>query len=588
MTALPSNLSSFFYYFLKRYRFKIFIYCLAAILFSLIQIYIRPQLVRIILNAIAITPSSKIINALFTPFLLYNVMIFGRMIVNRSQQLILLSITPEIRKNIIDSMMIYVQKHSYQYFQNERTGTIANRINDVNQNTIRILESFGKDILMPVFSIIFSCLAVYTIHSGLVMILLTWLIALFLIKHSVYSTTQTYANSLATSMSQAVGRIVDILSNIINVKLFARTDFESKHLSQNLYQIEEADKRLRAFNLKTNLFAGILASLMVSASLGFLIYEASLDKVSVGDFGFLFILNNTIIDMVWNMTTDIHKFFENLGTIQQGLSVITKPNDIVDAPNAKAIKISKGLIEVERVNFSYKKDSTLFQNLNLKINAGEKIGLVGYSGSGKSSFAHLLLRLFDLNSGVISIDGQDIKTCTQNSLRNQISMIPQDTSLFNRTLYENIQYGDPNATKQQIEDACKKAHLHDFILTLNQGYQTMVGERGVKLSGGQRQRIAIARAILKNAPILILDEATSSLDSLTEEYIQKSLEQLMKGKTCIVIAHRLSTLLKMDRIVVFDKGKIIQDGTIEELKAKKGLFQKLWNNQMAGFLPDKH
>lgn len=515
-------------------------------------------------------------------------MIFGRMIVNRSQQLILLSITPEIRKNIIDSMMIYVQKHSYQYFQNERTGTIANRINDVNQNTIRILESFGKDILMPVFSIIFSCLAVYTIHSGLVMILLTWLIALFLIKHSVYSTTQTYANSLATSMSQAVGRIVDILSNIINVKLFARTDFESKHLSQNLYQIEEADKRLRAFNLKTNLFAGILASLMVSASLGFLIYEASLDKVSVGDFGFLFILNNTIIDMVWNMTTDIHKFFENLGTIQQGLSVITKPNDIVDAPNAKAIKISKGLIEVERVNFSYKKDSTLFQNLNLKINAGEKIGLVGYSGSGKSSFAHLLLRLFDLNSGVISIDGQDIKTCTQNSLRNQISMIPQDTSLFNRTLYENIQYGDPNATKQQIEDACKKAHLHDFILTLNQGYQTMVGERGVKLSGGQRQRIAIARAILKNAPILILDEATSSLDSLTEEYIQKSLEQLMKGKTCIVIAHRLSTLLKMDRIVVFDKGKIIQDGTIEELKAKKGLFQKLWNNQMAGFLPDKH
>jgi len=583
---LPSNLSSFFYHFLKNYRLKIFGYTVATLIWSIIQIYIRPQLVRVILNNISITPSSQIMSVLFIPFILYSLMIFGRMIISRIQQTILLSITPYLKKNIIRSMMGYVKKHSYQYFQNQPTGTISNRVNDVQQNTIRIIDSFGKEILTPIFSIVFACAAVYAIHPGLMLILISWIISMFFIAKFIYVTSKKYSSELAISVSQTVGHIADILSNILNVKLFSRSNDETKRLDQNLDNIVTTDKKLRQFNVRVSLLTGIATFFMVSGSLGFLIYESSLGHVSVGDFGFLFILNNTIVEMVWHMTIDVHKFSETLGTIQQGLSVITKSHDVVDKPHAKSIKISKGLIEFKNINFAYKGYDPLFNNLNIRIEPGQKIGLVGYSGSGKTSFVNLILRLYDIDSGVIKIDNQNIKDYKQDSLRAQIAMTSQDTMLFNRSIYENIRYGKPNATREQVEDACKKAFLHSFIMSLDKQYQTMVGERGMKLSGGQKQRVTIARSILKNAPILILDEATSALDSLTERYIQKSLDQLMKKRTSIVIAHRLSTLLKMDLILVFDKGRIVQMGTIDELKKQKGVFQKLWKNQMQGFLLD--
>jgi ATP-binding cassette subfamily B protein len=275
-----------------------------------------------------------------------------------------------------------------------------------------------------------------------------------------------------------------------------------------------------------------------------------------------------------------------LGMIESALTLVKKGHDITDKPGARPIVIKHGEIACKDVTFGYQKTRPVFKNLNLTLEAGKKVGLVGFSGSGKSTFVNLILRFYDLQSGSIAIDGINIADVTQNSLRSQIAMIPQDPALFHRTLIENIRYGRLDATNEEVITAAQLAHCHEFIGKLDKGYESLVGERGIKLSGGQRQRIAIARAILKNAPILILDEATSSLDSVTEKLIQESLQLLMQGRTTIVVAHRLSTLNDMDRILVFHKGKVLEDGTKEELLAMDGHFAMLWNMQTDGFLPE--
>jgi ATP-binding cassette subfamily B protein len=274
------------------------------------------------------------------------------------------------------------------------------------------------------------------------------------------------------------------------------------------------------------------------------------------------------------------------GNITQGLTVALAPLDIQDKPDATELRVTKGQITFDNVGFHYKGSEPLFTNKSVTIDPGQKVGLVGYSGGGKTTFSNLILRLYDVTDGRILIDGHDIRDVTQDSLRANIGMIPQDPSLFHRTLMENIRYGRDSATDAEVIEAAKRAHANEFIAKLPNAYDSLVGERGVKLSGGQRQRVAIARAILKNAPILILDEATSQLDSVTERDIQDSLWDLMQGKTTIVIAHRLSTLLHMDRILVFDSGKIVEDGTHDELLARGGLYKTLWDAQVGGFLPE--
>jgi ATP-binding cassette subfamily B protein len=308
--------------------------------------------------------------------------------------------------------------------------------------------------------------------------------------------------------------------------------------------------------------------------------------VTTGDFALLLTINGAIITNLWTLSADILKCSELVGNINQGLQVALAPMDMQDAPEAKKIHIHQGGIVFEQVQFGYRGGSLLFDDKSIVIEPGQKVGLVGYSGSGKSTFVNLILRLYDVTSGRILIDGQDISNVTLKSLRDSIAMIPQDPSMFHRSLIENIRYGRPDATDEEIVEAAKRAHAHDFIVKLPLGYNSPVGERGSKLSGGQRQRIAIARAILKDSPILILDEATSQLDSVTESEIQDSLHDLMQNKTTLVIAHRLSTLLNMDRILVFDKGKIVEDGTHDELIARGGLYKTLWSAQVGGFLPN--
>lgn len=303
------------------------------------------------------------------------------------------------------------------------------------------------------------------------------------------------------------------------------------------------------------------------------------------------IFNVAFVEALWMVMREFSQFSKLFGRIAQALETICVPAELPDTPNAKELVMADGgrggaAIVFDQVQFHYKGSEPLFQNKSIVIKRGEKVGLVGYSGSGKSTFVNLILRLFDVTSGRILIDGQDIREVTQDSLRSAIGMIPQSPSLFHRTLLENIRYGRPEATDEEVFSAAKSAHAHDFIERLPEGYESDVGERGVKLSGGQCHRIAIARAILKDAPLLILDEATSQLDSVTEQGIQAAMWELMQGKTTIVIAHRLSTLLQMDRILVFDQGKIVEDGPHQALLAQAGLYSVLWNAQVGGFLPD--
>jgi len=307
--------------------------------------------------------------------------------------------------------------------------------------------------------------------------------------------------------------------------------------------------------------------------------------VTVGDFTQVSMQVLWLIGVIWFVSFQMMQFVRETGVIGDALSLIQKAHDVTDKKNATPIIIEKGNIQLSDVTFEYQKNHAVFNQLNLHIPAGQKVGLVGFSGSGKSTFVNLILRFYDLQSGGILIDGQNIADHTQDSLRAQIAMIPQDPALFHRSLMENIRYGRLDATDDEVIEAAKMAHCHEFIQTLDEGYASLVGERGIKLSGGQRQRIAIARAILKNVPILILDEATSSLDSVTEKLIQDSLHRLMENKTTIVVAHRLSTLSNLDRILVFHHGAVIEDGAKDDLLKNNGRFAMLWNMQMDGFLP---
>jgi ATP-binding cassette subfamily B protein len=299
-------------------------------------------------------------------------------------------------------------------------------------------------------------------------------------------------------------------------------------------------------------------------------------------------LSLLIISEARNLSRRLLEFFEHIGNVANGVLTIVQPHDLIDLDGAIPHSIIQAKIDFRQVSFSYSGDKKVFDNLSVSIQAGERVGLVGFSGSGKSSFVNLILRLFDPQSGQILIDGVDIKDMTQDALHSQIGMIPQDPSLFHRTLLENIRYGRLEATDEEVIQAARKAYAHDFIAQIKEGYDSMVGERGVKLSGGQRQRIAIARVILKDAPILILDEATSSLDSITEKAIQDTLDLAMNGKTVIVVAHRLSTISHLDRILVFDQGCIVEDGTHAKLLEGRGAYYRLWKMQAGGFLPEKN
>jgi ATP-binding cassette subfamily B multidrug efflux pump len=483
----------------------------------------------------------------------------------------------------------HVARQSWAFFQNDFAGRIANR---VMQTGPAVRESLVALITGVWYILVYGTAALILLASAdgwLTLPILFWFAGYIVMLRYFVPRMRDRSKDVSEARSWLVGRIVDTYTNILTVKLFARARDE------DAYVREAFEKHTGLFytSLRLNtLFSFCLSSLnamLVTGTGAMAVYLWVQGKVEVGTVAMALPLSWQIISIAGWVAMRVTEIFENIGVVQEGMMTISRPIALTDRADAMALKVPHGEIEFQDIRFGYGRESGLIDGLSLKVAAGERIGLVGRSGAGKSTLVNLMLRFFDLEDGRILIDGQDIALATQESLRTQISVVTQDTSLLHRSIRDNIRYGRPDASEAEIVAAAKQAQAHDFILELEdwrgrRGYDAHVGERGVKLSGGQRQRVAIARVILKNAPILVLDEATSSLDSEVEAAIQASLDTLMAGKTVIAIAHRLSTIARMDRLVVLDRGRIVEQGTHADLLRTGGHYAELWRRQSGGFI----
>lgn len=505
---------------------------------------------------------------------------------SRAMGFLMAKAIPKLQAEIRMTMFDHIQKHSPHYFNERFAGSLANKITDMTTAVESILQQLFWPIISSIAMSLFGALFLWFVHPMLAGILLLWIMVHLSICLMFSRTCDLYEHRHGESRSTLLGKIVDSLSNYSAVSLFYRFRFEKDALVP--YQDEEESTNISArryvekMRSVTSFFYVTICFLGIN---GFVIYLWLQHQITTGEVAQVFGTMWNIAAVMWAVGGALPVFFQSFGIAKQAYSVMLDPQDMGDKSHAKELKIQAGEIIFDKVSFHYG-EKKLFSNKQVHIRGGEKVGLVGFTGAGKSTFISLILRFFLLHSGKILIDGQDIADITLESLRRQIALIPQDPVLFHRTLRENISYGNPKATEAEIFAAAKLAHCDEFIRNIASGYEAKVGERGTKLSGGEKQRIAIARAILVNAPILILDEATSSLDSVTEKYIQESLDKLMHNRTTLVIAHRLSTLSRMDRILIFDKGKIVEEGTHAALMSKDGLYAKMWNMQVGGFLPE--
>jgi len=549
---------------------------------------IFPYLLKRVINTLSTYQGApeKIYHALGGVLIVLGLFWFFSEVFVRVQGVIQVYAFPKFRASIRAATFDYVQAHSYSYFANNFAGTLANKLSDLPTNCQTILEMIGFQFITAAVGAITVTITLWTTKPIFALVILVWLCVHFALTFIFLKRGNHLLESHSESVTTLTGKIVDVFTNIQNVKLFAHEKYEGKYLAR--FQNEEIKKSQKSQLILEfmRMGFGLNGLCLIFTMISLLIYGWIHHWVSIGDFTQVSMQSFWLLGWMWYISFQITLFAKTDATVNSALSLIQKSHDIVDKPNAAELKIKHGELRFSQVVFSYDKKHPVFNRLEVLIHPGEKVGLVGFSGSGKSTFVNLILRFYDLDSGKILIDQQSIADVTQESLRSHIAVIPQDPSLFHRTLMENIRYGRLEATDEEVIHASKLAHCHEFIERLDEGYESLVGERGVKLSGGQRQRIAIARAILKDAPILILDEATSSLDTATEKTIQSSLITLMKNRTTLVIAHRLSTLATMDRILVFSKGAIIEDGSIKDLLKAKGHFAMLWNMQVDDFLPD--
>ena len=483
----------------------------------------------------------------------------------------------------------YLLNQSYGFFENEFSGRIATK---VMQTSLAVRDTVMKLLDVILFVIIYlvtALILVATADPRLCLPLLIWLLAYIAVQRYFVPRMKNIAMVQADARSLMTGRIVDSYTNIVTLKLFSHSSRESAYVKEGMSEFLNTVHPQMRLVTKLNITLWTLNMFLVFSTAALGIYLWVHGAITPGAIAIVMSLAIRLTGMSHWIMWEISSLFENIGTVQDGINTISIPQTITDNDSVTELQVERGEIQFKDVNFAYNDDEMVFNNLNLTIAAGEKVGIVGRSGAGKSSLVNLLLRFFDTQSGTLSIDRQELRNVSQDSLRRNIAMVTQDTSLLHRSVRENIMFGRPDATEEQMIDAAKQAQAHEFILSLRdntgrRGYDAHVGERGVTLSGGQRQRVAIARVLLKDAPILVLDEATSALDSEVEATIQQSLNQLMQGKTVIAIAHRLSTIAAMDKLIVFDQGVIVEQGTHQQLLAANGLYANLWSHQSGGFL----
>ncbi len=498
-------------------------------------------------------------------------------------------VTPNVSNLVLSRLHRWTLGQSVQFFDNDFAGRIAQKEMQTARAVTDVVVEILHTVLFALASVIGAALMLTSVDVSLTVGLCLWLLTyLALIKYFM-PLIRKRSGVRASARAMVTGQIVDTVTNIKTVKLFAHDEHEDQAALEAMRGFRDSSLDYGTvaswFRFCLNSLGGILPVMMVGGSLWFW----STGSISAGDIAVAGAISLRLSQMTGWVSYTLMTIYANLGEIEDGISTLSPPHDLTDAPDAKRLRVPSGKIDFDRIHFAYGRDVGGVDNISLSIAAGEKVGVVGASGAGKSTLVSLLLRLYDTEKGTVRIDGQDLRKVTQESLRHQIGMVTQETALFNRSAKDNILYGRATASEAELVDAAKQAEAHNFILQLQdhkgrRGYEAHLGEQGVKLSGGQRQRIALARAILKDAPILVLDEATSALDSEVESSIQSALERVMRGKTVLAIAHRLSTLSKMDRIIIIDQGHIVETGTHQSLLELGGLYHRYWKRQSGGFI----
>ncbi len=491
-----------------------------------------------------------------------------------------------VMANLKETSFDYMLGHSYSFFANRFTGSLVQRVNRFSRAFERLADRITFNIIPLGTRIIGVGIVLWQIAPKITMVIAVWVLLFLAFNYLFARWKLKYDRERAEADSLSTAALSDAITNHSTIQLFNGAETESGYYRD----VAQAQARITRFTWNLDGIVDAVQALLIILAEFFLFYFAirywQTGLVTVGTFVLIQAYLIGLGNRLWDFSRVIRDLYESFADGQEMVDILILPQGIRDRPGARGLKISAGKVEFQNVGFYFSKTRRVLKNFDLAIRGGEKLALAGPSGAGKSTVVRLLMRLYDIAEGKILIDSQDVSRVTMASLRAAIAFVPQDPILFHRTLLENIRYGRTRATDEEVMRAGALAHCNEFIKDLPHGYQTYVGERGIKLSGGERQRIAIARAMLKNAPLLVLDEATSSLDSHSEALIQDALDQLMRGRTAIVIAHRLSTIRKMDRIVVVDHGKIVEEGKHDELsKRQGGLYHKLWTLQAGGFLP---
>lgn len=588
--APPGRVLPFYLYYLRQVWPSFAALLVVGLIGALIEVALFSYLSRII-DLVNTTPSAGFFTAHGGELLWMAavILVMRPVFIGLHDLLVHQTISPGMTSMIRWQNHNYVLRQSLNFFQNDFAGRIAQRImqtgSSLRDSLVQAVDALWHVLIYAITTLVLFAEADWRLMIPLVAWIFGFLLSLY------YFVPRVKSRSVASSeaRSKLMGCIVDGYTNISTLKLFAHSALEQQYareaISEQTYKTQLASRMVTSMDVAITTLNGLL----IVGTTGLALWLWTQSQLSVGAIALATGLVIRIVNMSGWIMWVVNGIFENIGMVQDGLETIAQPVSVIDRPRAPRLVVDRGAIHFDRVAFNYGRERQVINGLDLAIRPGEKIGLIGPSGAGKSTLVNLLLRLYDLDGGRILIDGQDIAQVSQESLRAQIGMITQDTSLLHRSIRDNLLYGRPGANEAQLWDAIRRARADEFIPQLSDlqgrtGLDAHVGERGVKLSGGQRQRIAIARVLLKDAPILIMDEATSALDSEVEAAIQESLELLMRGKTVIAIAHRLSTIIKMDRLVVLDNGRIAEVGSHNELLASGGLYARLWRYQTGGFV----